>query len=87
MPSSAGARERLGQAQATLAEVNAKQLAELVPPSRSTYAVSGFEQGGKNSFVGAYTVVINKMTGQLLCAEATTANDESIFLDTTVRGK
>jgi hypothetical protein len=53
----------------------------------ATFAVSGIEQGGKDPFVGAYTVVINKMTGQLLWAEATTTKDESIVMDTTVRGK
>jgi hypothetical protein len=44
----------------------------------ATFSYSGALERGKDPYVGAISVVINKMTGQLYLAEATTTKDESI---------
>ena len=44
----------------------------------ATYSYSGTPEGSKEPYVGAISVVINKMTGQLFWTEATTTKDESI---------
>jgi hypothetical protein len=50
-------------------------------------SVSGFVEGGKDPFVGATSVVINKTTGAFYWAEAITIKDETIFLNQTHHGK
>ena len=54
----------------------------------ATFSYSGTLEGSKDPYVGAVSVVINKMTGQFYCAEATTTKDESIGpFHASVQGK
>jgi hypothetical protein len=54
----------------------------------ATYSVSGIlEGGGKDPYVGATSVVINKTTGEFFWAEAITTNNETIHLNQTHQGK
>jgi hypothetical protein len=53
----------------------------------ATFSFSGLPEGAKDPYVGAISVVINKMTGQLLWAEATSTKNESRYLSNTRTGK
>jgi len=53
----------------------------------ATFSISGIEEGGKDPYVGATSVVINKMTSEFHWVEAITTQDETTFLNQTHRGK